>query len=68
MQEFLGSVLYRFEDEKVLVLVDELRVHGAIKELVITQHILEERDICLSGKEEEKKKEQTKQNRAWNSG
>lgn len=53
MQEFLGSVLNRFEVEKFLVLVDELRVHGAIKELVITQHILEERDICLVGKKEE---------------
>lgn len=49
MQEFLGSVLNRFEVEKVLVLVDELRIHGAIKKLVVAQYVLEERDICLPG-------------------
>lgn len=54
MQEFLGSVLNRFKVKKVCVLIDELRVHGAIKELVVTQHVLEEGDICLQGKKQTK--------------
>lgn len=47
MQEFLGSVLSGFEVEELLVLVDELGVHGGVEELVVGQNILEERDVGL---------------------
>lgn len=47
MQQFLRSVLRRFEVEELLVLVDELGVHGGVKELVVGQNILQERDVGL---------------------
>lgn len=47
MKQFLGSVLHRFEVEEILILVDELGIHRPIQELIITQHVLEERDVCL---------------------
>lgn len=47
MQQFLGSVLSGFEVEELLVLVDELGVHGGVEELVVGENILQERDVCL---------------------
>lgn len=47
MQQFLCSVLRWFEVEELLVLVDELGVHGGVKELVVGQNILEEWDVGL---------------------
>lgn len=47
VQQFLGSVLSGFEVEEFLVLIDELRVHGGVEELVVGQNILEERDVGL---------------------
>lgn len=47
MQELLGSVLGGFEVEELLVLVDELGVHGGVEELVVGQNVLEERDVGL---------------------
>lgn len=47
MQELLGSVLRGLEVEKLLVLIDELGVHGGVEELVVGQDILEERDVGL---------------------
>lgn len=47
MKQFLSSVLDRFEIEEIWVLIDELRVYCPVQELIITQHILEEGDVCL---------------------
>lgn len=47
MQELLGSVLSGFKVEQLLVLVNELGVHGGVEELVIGQNILEEWDVGL---------------------
>lgn len=47
MQQLLGSVLRGLEVEELLVLVDELGVHGGVEELVVGQHVLEERDVGL---------------------
>lgn len=47
MQQFLGSVLGGLEVEELLVLVDELGVHGGVEELVVGQHILQEWDVGL---------------------
>lgn len=49
MQQFLGSVLGGLEVEELLVLVDELGVHGGVKELVVGQHVLQEWDVGLEG-------------------
>lgn len=54
MQQFLRSVLRRFEVEELLVLVDELGVHGGVEELVVGQNILEERDVGLEMEMERK--------------
>lgn len=50
MQEFLGSVLSGFEVEELLVLVDELGVHGGVQELMVGQNVLEEWDVGLEMK------------------
>lgn len=47
MQQFLGSILSGFEVEEFLVLVDELRVHGGVEELVVGQNVLQEWDVGL---------------------
>lgn len=47
MQKLLGSVLRGLEVEELLVLIDELGVHGGVKELVVGQYILEEGDVGL---------------------
>lgn len=47
MKQFLGSVLHRFEVEEIWILVDKLSIYRPIQELIITQHVLEERDVCL---------------------
>lgn len=47
MQQFLGSILGGFEVEEFLVLVDELRVHGGVEELVVGQNVLQEWDVGL---------------------
>ncbi len=47
MKQFLGSVLHRFEVEELWILVDKLSIYRPIQELIITQHVLEERDVCL---------------------
>lgn len=47
MQQLLGSVLGGFEVEELLVLIDELGVHGGVEELVVGQNVLEERDVGL---------------------
>lgn len=47
MQQLLGSVLRGLEVEELLVLVDELGVHGGVQELVVGQDILEEGDVGL---------------------
>lgn len=47
MQQFLGSVLGGLEVEELLVLVDELGVHGGVEELVVGQHVLQEWDVGL---------------------
>lgn len=52
MQEFLGSVLCRFEVEKFLVLVNKLGVNCGIQELAIAQYILQEGDISLKERKE----------------
>lgn len=51
MQQLLGSVLCGLEVEELLVLVDELGVHGGVEELVVGQHVLEEWDVGLRIKE-----------------
>lgn len=56
MQELLGSVLSGFKVEQLLVLVNELGVHGGVEELVIGQNILEEWDVGLD-KEEKRRKQ-----------
>ena len=50
MQELLGSVLGGLEVEELLVLVDELGVHGGVEELVVVKDVLEERDVGLETK------------------
>ena len=47
MQQFLGSILGGFEVEEFLVLVDELRVHGGVEELVVGENVLQEWDVGL---------------------
>lgn len=47
VQQFLGSVLSRLKVEEFLVLVDELRVHGGVEELVVGKNILQERNVSL---------------------
>lgn len=47
MKKFLGSVLSGLEVEKVLVLINELRVDGGVEELVVGQNVLEEWDVGL---------------------
>lgn len=54
MQQFLRSVLCWFEVEELLVLVDELGVHGGVEELVVGQNILKERDVGLEMEMERK--------------
>lgn len=47
VQQLLGSVLRGLEIEQFLILVDELRVHGGVEELVVGQDILQEGDVGL---------------------
>lgn len=47
MQQLLGSVLGGLQVEQLLVLVDELGVHGGVEELVVGQDVLQERDVGL---------------------
>ena len=47
VQEFLGSVLSRFQVEEILVLVNELGVHGGVQKLIVGENILEEWDVGL---------------------
>lgn len=47
MQQLLGSVLRGLQVEQLLVLVDELGVHGGVEELVVGQDVLQERDVGL---------------------
>lgn len=47
VQQLLGTVLSGFEVEEFLVLVDELRIHGGVEELVVGKNILKERDVGL---------------------
>lgn len=51
VQEFLGSVLCRFEVEKCLVLINKLGVNCGVQELAIAQYILQEGDISLKERE-----------------
>lgn len=55
VQEFLGSVLGGLQVEELLVLVDELSVHGGVEELVVGQNILEERDVGLEMERQERR-------------
>lgn len=47
MQQLLGPVLGGLQVEQLLVLVDELGVHGGVEELVVGQDVLQERDVGL---------------------
>lgn len=47
VQQLLGSVLGGLQVEELLVLVDELGVHGGVEELVVGQHVLQEWDVGL---------------------
>lgn len=47
MQQLLGSVLGGLQVEQLLVLVDELGVHGGVEELVVGQDVLQEGDVGL---------------------
>lgn len=47
MQQLLGSVLGGLQVEQLLVLVDELGVHGGVQELVVGQDVLQEGDVGL---------------------
>lgn len=47
MQQLLGSVLGGLEVEQLLVLIDELGVHGGVEELVVGQDVLQEGDVGL---------------------
>lgn len=49
MQQLLGPVLGGLQVEQLLVLVDELGVHGGVEELVVGQDVLEEGDVGLHG-------------------
>lgn len=47
VKQLLGSVLRGLEVKELLVLVDELGVHGGVQELVVGQDVLEEGDVGL---------------------
>lgn len=47
MQQLLGPVLGGLQVEQLLVLIDELGVHGGVEELVVGQDVLQERDVGL---------------------
>lgn len=47
VQQFLGTVLRGGELEELGVLIDEVRVHHAGQELVILQHVQQERNVGL---------------------
>lgn len=40
--------------EEVWVFINELGVHSAMEKLIITEHILQERDVGLKGKGEQR--------------
>lgn len=52
VQQLLGPVLGGLQVEQLLVLVDELGVHGGVEELVVGQDVLQERDVGLDGERE----------------
>lgn len=54
VQQLLGSVLGGLQVEELLVLVDELGVHGGVEELVVGQDVLQEGDVGLGGGERER--------------
>lgn len=53
VQQLLGSVLGGLQVEELLVLIDELGVHGGVEELVVGQDVLQEGDVGLGGRETE---------------
>lgn len=52
VQQLLGSVLGGLQVEELLVLIDELGVHGGVEELVVGQDVLQEGDVGLGGERE----------------
>lgn len=48
IQQFLRPVLRGRELEQIRVLVDEVRVDGAVEELLVLQHVQQERDVGLN--------------------
>lgn len=54
VEQLLSSVLAGPQMEKVWVFINKLGVHSAVEELIITEHVLQERDVGLKGKEEQR--------------
>lgn len=54
VEQLLSSVLARPQMEEVWVFINELGVHSAMEKLIVTEHVLQERDVGLKGKGEQR--------------